>query len=291
MKTTRFATEGGLGPLFCWFREAIKFLLLILLAEAVLFLIGIFFFKLAYAGPHDFSQKDCLKCHEEPYERPGDLAVSVSRICRDCHARLMRASSHPVDIKPERVEVPSDLPLRNGKLTCVTCHDFHGPDKIAYGMKSYLLRRPATELRFFCSSCHAENRYKPGHVEMTDLAHMGGRYRAARGGEDLLDPLSLQCLGCHDGAGGGSVYSPDEEALSEFYFDMKSSGAHPIGLRYADAQAGKGLAPVARLDGRVKFFGGKVGCGTCHDYYSALPARLVMRNDESRLCRQCHYDK
>jgi predicted CXXCH cytochrome family protein len=49
--------------------------------------------------------------------------------------------------------------------------------------------------------------------------------------------------------------------------------------RYAPAEA---LAPEIRL------FGGKIGCGTCHNGFSKEKGLLVIANQRSMLCMECH---
>jgi predicted CXXCH cytochrome family protein len=160
---------------------------------------------------------------------------------------------------------------------------------LAFGVKSYLLRRPGTDIGYFCRACHEHNGHAPGHKELAGTAHLGSASKkAGYGGE--LDPLSASCIACHDGAAASSV----EVETRRFYSEHSSGGSHPIGIDYGKQgrpPRGRGLAPASRLDRRIKLFGGRVGCGTCHDFYSATAGRLVMSNDGSRLCRECHIDK
>jgi predicted CXXCH cytochrome family protein len=239
--------------------------------------------------PHAFSQGQCYSCHLEPDENPKALVASVSRLCRGCHARTVRVSSHPVNIVPKKAQVPADMPLRRGRLTCVTCHDIHSSSRLVFGVKSYFLRRPTTDMRFFCVACHEENTLRPGHKELLEVAHMGSKYRVLDP-DSPIDPLSRECIGCHD----GSIGPEASYTLGEGWWEHpRPEAGHPIGVDYLEAQLypRSGLAPPYELDPRIKFFGGRIGCGTCHDMYSTLPGKLVMPNKGSRLCRECHYDK
>ena len=236
--------------------------------------------------PHDFSPSDCTRCHYSVQNNPKLLTAPVTRLCKSCHRQSIRASSHPVDVRPDKVKVPDDLPLRNEMITCITCHDIHSEDRLVFGIKSYFLRRPTSDMKFFCISCHQESRTQPGHSDLLDTAHMGSRYRVTEPG-DPIDPMSLQCISCHDGTiGSGSEYT-----LGEGEWEHQS-GAHPIGVHYRTAlMRNDALAPVEMLDSRLRFFAGKIGCGTCHDTYSPLSAKLIMGNEESKLCRSCHFRK
>lgn len=234
---------------------------------------------------HAFSRKECFNCHQSPFDEPLLLVKKpVSEMCSPCHRIIMKTSSHPVGIAPWRVVVPPDLPLRDGLITCATCHNIHGEKESVFGRRTFLLRRPVSHTKFFCVACHEENVSTPGHRELTDVAHVGSRYRAIDfSGE--LDPLSAACIGCHDGTVGvDAAYTLGPGQW------MHIRGPHPIGVDYREASGRKrNMARLRDVDGRLRLFGGKIGCGTCHDMFSTLPGKLVMRNSRSRLCRECHY--
>ena len=131
-------------------------------------------------GPHEewISSDACLDCHSErPEMKPREiytyrnvpLKTDITEMCTECHEYGER--SHPTDMAVD-FEVPVDLPLRNGKVTCVTCHYPHGsPEsdqkyvssnalsklgsfvvkKKKY--KTYYLRRLNTKGRL-CLTCH-----------------------------------------------------------------------------------------------------------------------------------------
>jgi predicted CXXCH cytochrome family protein len=66
--------------------------------------------------------------------------------------------------------------------------------------------------------------------------------------------------------------------------------SHPVGVDYRMAQlkSGAKLRDPLFLDPAVKLENGLVGCTSCHDANSELPAKLVMLNTGSRLCFACH---
>ena len=238
-------------------------------------------------SPHAFTESECKDCHIDADNSPKNLIDSETKLCARCHKRTIRASSHPVDVVPQIAKIPSDMPLRNGKITCSTCHNIHADATLVFGERSYFLRRPTTDMRFFCITCHEENRSRPGHKELITLAHMGGQYISVDPSEPL-DPLSIECIGCHD----GSTAPTAGYTLGEGIWRHSSGEGHPIGVHYRTARMQRGgLAPITELPKKIRFFGGKIGCGTCHDLYSTLPARLVMLNDDSRLCTACHLGK
>jgi len=82
---------------------------------------------------------------------------------------------------------------------------------------------------------------------------------------------SMTCLGCHDG------------------LIARDASGHPIGRAYdAAALDDRRLRPRAILPEAVTLEDGRVGCISCHDPASALPARLTMPNRGSALCFACH---
>ncbi len=89
-------------------------------------------------------KKDCSSCHPAEVKKgPVLLNKPLSDLCLDCHATRKGAAEHRVDVVPAMAV--QKLPLSNGKMTCVTCHD---PHKNKYGK---MLRVKAKDL---CSACH-----------------------------------------------------------------------------------------------------------------------------------------
>lgn len=93
-------------------------------------------------SPHELRDLACTNCHrvmENISERSQLAKATEVETCGQCHlerrAQLMR-SSH--------------MPLREGKLTCTTCHNPHG------AVTDSLLR--ANSVNEKCYTCHAEKR-------------------------------------------------------------------------------------------------------------------------------------
>lgn len=117
----------------------------------------------------------CSACHlETPQLLPAEICANmnvpvkdnVTGMCTSCHGYGER--SHPTDVVVD-FPVPLDLPLKNNKITCVTCHYPHGKDEsdrryISTSFlgwlfsrekkhKTYFLRRPNTNGEL-CMACH-----------------------------------------------------------------------------------------------------------------------------------------
>ncbi len=231
-------------------------------------------------SPHAFSEDECQKCHIDASENPKAMRTSITTMCQSCHRKLTKNSSHPVDTLPELVKVPADLPLSNGRITCNTCHNIHENRFSSFGSKTYFLRRPVVG-RDFCLSCHQTKRSLDSHIEMVSTAHLGSRYTVTDQTRPL-DPMSMECISCHDGnIGRAASFNFGEGVWSH------DSGSHPIGVNYRESRMRKGgLQPVSMLDRKLRLFSGRIGCGTCHDMYSKLPKKLATSN--ATLCTSCH---
>ena len=73
----------------------------------------------------------CLECHDTYRDEVDDheFVVGISGACERCHNLHELDRSHPYDVDPRRsridVDIPDELPLHDGLLTCGTCHDPH----------------------------------------------------------------------------------------------------------------------------------------------------------------------
>ncbi|MDA8241706.1 MAG: cytochrome c3 family protein [Nitrospiraceae bacterium] len=255
----------------------------ILVAIILLGLTAVIAYTVSNENPHDFSEADCPKCHVDASENPKVLVTSVTELCLPCHKKTIRKSSHPVDRVPVLARVPADLPLTNGKITCNTCHNIHDKRRIsAFGGQTYFLRR-ASAGREFCVACHEVGSQGSRHVEIVASAHIGNRYTVTDASA-LLDPMSLDCIGCHD----GTLAKLTNYKIGLGVWDH-NQGSHPIGVDYRECRMKSGqLRPLSRVSRRLRLFNGKIGCGTCHDIYSKNPAMLTMTNEGSRMCLSCH---
>lgn len=106
-----------------------------------------------------------------------------------------------------------------------------------------------------------------------------------------VDPLSGECLGCHDGSGASNKtinLKNDPYRHSGREFGSFGASDHPIGMDY-DRYLARGInykpQPGKR---RMILVNGKVGCLTCHNPLNKEKGHLVMNNDRSALCLACH---
>ena len=207
--------------------------------------------------------------------------------CAVCH-RISAVLSHPVDVVPSMV-VPAHLPLANGRITCVTCH---GTDDTGQAE----VPRPITGESAFCGQCHDPlgSSRADLHANAGSRAHLSwsdGMKRDRIGGSLATwgpDPESRSCLTCHDGSLASGAGLLQSSAFSRGQMAARLLANHPIGGEQRPRGRGDSLLPPERLDPRVRLFDGRIGCGSCHSLYADHESLLVMSNQDSRLCLNCH---
>jgi len=98
-----------------------------------------------------------------------------------------------------------------------------------------------------------------------------------------MDPISSECMVCHDGSNGVPVrYCLPSQRKDD-------CRGHVISMDYAElAGRVKGLVPAESLPPEVALFNGILTCVTCHGDDPHLGQPLAMDNFGSRLCRTCH---
>lgn len=230
-------------------------------------------------GPHRFSRTDCRMCHADADKDAGRLKPILSSTCEKCHRDIRQNQSHPVDIPPE-VPIPADMPLMDGKLTCVTCHFVHPSSLRHRPFSKFLLRRPGRGV-MFCSACHDIN--EKGHLVFENV-HLGSYRVTDRRG--TIDQYTLQCIECHDRYLGNPKDAVGVGVWNHFATKLN----HPVGVSYVRIAARKPreFNPSTALPEEIRLFDGKIGCGTCHNVFSKEKDMLVMNNRGSRLCLECH---
>lgn len=107
-------------------------------------------------------------------------------------------------------------------------------------------------------------------------------------GNRILDPISMECISCHDGTLAGSVHyrvnGPNYTA-----FNIKAvTGSHPVGMDYTRYTNKKDYAPFYELPKNMVLMDGRIGCLTCHDMLGKNMAYLSTDLNNSNLCFACH---
>ncbi len=160
-----------------------------------------------------------------------------------------------------------------------------------------------SEVCIFCHAPHNSSPVRPlWNRQMPTEAYTiyGSRSLAARPGQPT--GMSKMCLSCHDGTIAlGAVISRDQVIVmadgTTTLTGSKNLGTdlsddHPISFRFDSALVGRnaklkspsGLPSSLKLDSNAE-----LQCTTCHDAHNnSLGKFMVMRNDNSEMCRSCH---
>lgn len=137
----------------------------------------------SYKNPHT----GCIHCHrnEGPLAnlKSAEQPPARSAFCLDCHH--YNKNHHPIDFIPDdSADFP--LPLHNGRVTCLTCHEIHGgPDH--NGTPRLLRGGPYQDRRTICFRCHLRDQYST--INPHSMLNRDGTFREING--------KPACLLCH----------------------------------------------------------------------------------------------
>lgn len=221
---------------------------------------------------------NCVECHlagnNTVSANSSMLVASQEVLCSQCHKDSMEISHVSGIIPGSGQKIPALYPLDwKGELTCSTCHLVHSD---AHGKL-----RGSTRGEGLCKSCHSDKFFddmSDRGTSLTSSGHLGAK--VARDWKNL-DQYSIQCMGCH--TENGDVNITDNGTLN-------SHGAltHPIGRDYLRAAKAGGYHDISRLSKKIQLPKGMVSCISCHEGYSKAHGRLVISNNGSALCFECH---
>ena len=230
--------------------------------------------------PHEFLQTECDMCHVDVKNDPEKILSFATAACVNCHSEVKDNRSHPTDVNTT-LPVPEDMPLTNGKITCITCHYVHPIEGEKFEQRHSFLRGNVTG-EFFCGTCHeitkmgllAVKQAHPGSFKITEP-------------HGSLDNMSLGCIECHD-----SYYKDKMDSIGAGIWRHRNELTHPVGVRYTEVSMKKmnKFRPAGMLRKEVPLFDGRIGCGTCHSIFSKNRAKLILDNPGSKLCRECHLE-
>jgi predicted CXXCH cytochrome family protein len=231
--------------------------------------------------PHLLDQV-CSNCHLAGKDvnpaQAGRLIASQEMLCGVCHKNVKRMS-HPTGFAP-RGKVAADFPLDWKKeMTCSTCHDIHGTTP-------GLIRGEARG-KELCLACHDTaffNGMKDGGISLQQSGHAIADMAQVDKSNDI-DALSLQCMGCHNNQSDAGGIRVGRNGIVRH-----NSGAanHPIGVAYPANSRSREFRPKGMLPRAIWLPNGKLSCVSCHQPYKKEHGQLVMPNDRSSLCTQCH---
>lgn len=195
----------------------------------------------------------CTSCHEASSDADGvGAALPVVATCRSCHPT---ADMHPVGMPPNKVHVPKDWPLEDGKVTCATCHvePAHGAAEAALP-SPWHRGGPYPSVTRFCYACHEAEAYTRSDP------HHPAKPR---------DAGDSTCAACHTGmpqAGAGLAESRLRAKPEEVCTGTCHTATVHAGLK---AHLGEEVPAerVAALPGVITLQDGRVACFSCHEVH------------------------
>lgn len=103
-----------------------------------------------------------------------------------------------------------------------------------------------------------------------------------------IDPLSADCMGCHDGASASAIGIVLRDQPTRHGQVDSFTSDHPIGMTYENYVAFSRSYKPLTDPGKMVFVNGRIGCLTCHDPLNEEKGHLVKSDVKSALCLTCH---
>lgn len=203
-------------------------------------------FTRGWGTPVQTQNDTCMSCHQggNRLHWPGSTHAGNQLACADCHNPMERVSLTSSLVKPtinetcqnchrqQRVEFNkrSHMPLPEGKMSCVDCHNPHG------STTKPLLK--AESVNMLCTSCHAEKRGPMlwEHAPVRESCMNCHQPHGSNHEKLLVSARPQLCQQCH---------SPAIGHPGQFYNASQTAAASVLGG-----------APSARIIGRT--------CQNCH---------------------------
>lgn len=244
----------------------------------------------------------CPLCHQMGYNGP----IPSQRLFGDeyqvgcrCHYRTRGDMRHPTDVVvPDtmRPKIPAALPLRDGRITCNSCHSLAALCATNQPPPSSLRGTPYPDRTTFCFRCHDEQQY----VRLNPHQQLDADGRV----------VTEKCLFCH-------TQKPDR-ARATFAsikligaLEMLCQGCHNIGDRHPAGKPHLVRPPLeyqVRMHNLEREYGivlpldeaGRLTCITCHNPHESgvIPKDLAGAKGASEkfrqrlprvLCVECHW--
>ncbi len=245
------------------------------LASLLLLVAGLAYSQAEYAG-----SAMCALCHEDvatafesnPHSVLNNnprLGLAEGQACESCHGP---GTAHMESISPEAIRNPAKLPPIQADAVCLQCH-LNQPTHVGR------IQGGHAQNQVSCVSCHSVHAAQPpltgGAHENTRIneqcasCHTGVWAAFQRPHAHKLPEGAMSCVDCHNPH--GSFLTPNLQTVAAN--EPGCLGCHgdkrgPFVFEHA---------PV-RLE----------GCETCHEPHGSANPRMLVRNEVSSLCLECH---
>jgi hypothetical protein len=248
---------------------------------------------------YHYTGKYCSDCHYQKPQEGGNKFLKYggdyNLLCK-CHAPENYV--HPVDIEPSqeiKAEIPAELPLQNGKITCLTCHDIYWQCQKRRVDKNSLRGKRFPKRSEFCYKCHNKADYRM--LDIHSQLNADGKI------------IAEKCLYCHtDLPAKNRMRYEDLQFVGNL--EMICQRCHNIRGRHAgnfNHLVKPSAAALARMQAMEKKFdiilpldkSGQLTCITCHNPHDKGVIRAespaakgagskYRQRLPGRLCIECH---
>lgn len=104
-----------------------------------------------------------------------------------------------------------------------------------------------------------------------------------------FDPISMECINCHDGTVARAVDFRFEKVESQGITSLVTlTASHPIGVNYAKLSCSNKFNDWRSLPPEIVLMDGKLGCASCHNLLGNNRLYLSVDMERSGLCFTCH---
>jgi predicted CXXCH cytochrome family protein len=269
------------------------------------------------------SKRECATCHldwVDSFERKGAVllidrpikpAAAAEEMCRGCHDGSVGDSRREVwlehghrmnEAPTDRIKVPPNMPLEEGKMVCRTCHTAHTVPTAADLSKIVFLR--AAKEGGPCQQCHVDRAYGAEHTShpLAKLPfELPAELKEAHARTDAADRTKMACQTCHTthgarqdhllvmGTSSGQLCLACHERLHPMEWKPDAPREHPQNPPLKSAEQRQAIIDLGTRLGP----GDTLTCFSCHKMHAAKTGKymLVDTLEGSRLCVRCHSDR
>lgn len=263
--------------------------------------------RLRNTNPH-FTGKYCDECHARIPEKGQDTYLrfegNFNRLC-SCHDYGTGKYTHPVGISPseeKKAKMPAEFPLKNGVISCDTCHDIYlqcQRSQFSPSNAKFLRGGPYTKRTAICFKCHDENKYKKHnpHKQLNaagNIIEEACLYCHAKKPDEkeatyetikLIGDIKMVCQRCHNiqsrhPAGKEHFIKPDNQILNKmktaeiiYNIILPLDNEQRITCITCHNPHERGVIPKEResAKGAGEIYGHRLAttliCNACHDFY------------------------
>ena len=137
-------------------------------------------------GMHDARNLTCVTCHSIHSPKSDKAQLKTTSVIETC------ATCHKTEVA--KLERSGHMPVREGKMTCVSCHNPHGTTNVR-------MLRVGNWINETCVSCHAEKRgpFLWDHAPVREACNTCHDPHGSNNQRMLVAKLPMLCQRCHIG--------------------------------------------------------------------------------------------